>query len=69
MRRRDVHAILFCVLGALVVFVGSYLLFRELVVSAMLLAAYLVFVLTRPRMRRVRSRLRGDPDWSNYIQD
>ncbi len=69
MRRRDVRAILFCVVSAAVVFAVSYLLFTDWMVSALLLAAYLVFVLTRPRMRRVRSRLRGDPDWSHYIQD
>ena len=69
MRSRDARAIAFCGFSAVAVFVGSYLLFGELVVSGMLLAGYLIFVLTRPRMRRVRSRLRGDPDWSHYIQD
>lgn len=69
MRSRDVRAIVFCVVSAAAVFVISYLLFHELIVSGMLLAAYLIFILTRPRMRRVRSRLRGDPDWSHYIQD
>ena len=69
MRSRDVRAIAFCAISATALFAGSYLLFGELAVSGMLLAGYLIFVLTRPRMRRVRSRLRGDPDWSHYIQD
>jgi Flp pilus assembly protein TadB len=69
MRSRDVRAIAFCGVSAVAVFAVSYLLLGEFVVSAMLLAAYMIFIMTRPRMRRVRSRLRGDPDWSHYIQD
>jgi hypothetical protein len=68
MRRRDARAIAFCIVTSLVVFFGSLLLFREIVASLVLVAAYAIFVFTRPRMRRIRSRLRGDPDWSGYYE-
>lgn len=69
MRRRDAQAIIFCAACVTAVFTVSFALSRSLVVSLPLTAACAAFVLTRPRIKRVRKRLRGAPDWSGYYKD
>ena len=69
MRARDVRAIAFCSISSLVLLVGTLLIVNSYVVSLALTAAYVAWLLTRPRMQRVIGRLRGDPDWSGYFSD
>ena len=69
MRARDVRAIAFCAITAVLVLVVSFLAFRSVLGSVALTAAWLGVVLTRPRMLRVIRRLRGDPDWSGYFKN
>ena len=69
MRARDVRAIAFCSVTTVVLLAGTLLILNNYVVSLALTAAYAAFLLTRPRMQRVISRLRGDPDWSGYFSD
>jgi len=66
-RPRDARAILFCITTTLVLLAASYLALRSVIISAALTAAWLAWVLTRPRMRRVARRLRGETDdWTGY---
>ena len=69
MRARDLRAIAFCVTSVAALFVLSFLLFHNYVASAALAGAIGVWLATRPRMRRVAHRLRGDPDWSGYFKN
>ena len=69
MRARDLRAIAFCVLVVAALFVVSFLLFRNPIASLALAGAGAVWLATRPRMRRVAHRLRGDPDWSGYFKN
>ena len=69
MRARDLRAITFCGVSMLVLLVGALALIRSLVVAVALTAAYGALILTRPRMIRVWRRLRGEPDWSGYIDN
>ena len=69
MRARDVRAIAFCSVTTVVLLAGAFLASGSYVVSLALAAAYAAWLLTRPRMQRVISRLRGDPDWSGYFSD
>lgn len=69
MRARDVRAMLFCIITTIVLFGGTLVLLHELVVSLALAAAWDAWLLTRPRMRRVFRRLRGEPDWSGYFDN
>lgn len=69
MRRRDVQAIVFCVLSTLALFAVLYLVTGSYFGSLALVAAYDAWLLTRPRMQRVIRRLRGAPDWSGYYKD
>jgi len=69
MRGRDVRAILFCVATTILLFVVSFLLFHNFIVTLALVAGYDAWLLTRPRMQRVFRRLRGDADWSGYFKN
>lgn len=69
-RPRDLRAILFCALTSVAVVLVSYLALKSVIVTAALVAAWLCWLLTRPRMRRVIRRLRGEPSgWSGYYWD
>ena len=61
MRARDVRAILFCALTSLGLALLAYAVLKSVIVAAALTAAWLAWLLTRPRMRRVMRRLRGEP--------
>ena len=69
MRARDVRAIVFCAAAVMALFVLSFLLFRNVLASLALAGAGAAWLGTRPRMRRVARRVRGDPDWSGYFKD
>lgn len=69
MRPRDVRAILFCAATSVAVFLICLIAIGDYLISLVVLAAYLAWILTRPRMVRVMRRLRGEPDWSNYFRD
>jgi len=69
MRARDVRAIVFWAASTAALLVAALLLSRSLLVAAGLAVAWSAFVLTRPRMRRVMRRLRGEPDWSGYFDN
>ena len=69
MRARDVRAIAFCTVTTLLLLAVSWLLSRNYIVTLALTGGYAAWLLTRPRMQRVISRLRGDPDWSGYFSN
>ena len=70
MRSRDVRAIVFCLATSLLLFGLSYLATHRVIAASALTAAYAVWLLTRPRMRRVLRRLRGETvDFTSYYQD
>lgn len=70
MRARDVRAIAFWLSSSLVLLVATYLATRGVIASVALTAAYNAWLLTRPRMRRVFRRLRGETvDFSGYYLD
>lgn len=69
MRARDARALLFCATSTALLLVVTYLVLRSTLIAGGLTAAYLVLLLTRPRMRRVLRRLRGEPDWSGYFKN
>lgn len=70
LRPRDARAIAFWLLTSLVLLVGVYLLATSVIAAAALTAAYNAWLLTRPRMRRVFRRLRGETvDFSGYYYD
>jgi hypothetical protein len=70
LRGRDLRAIAFVSLSSLLLLAAAYLLTRSVIVSSALTSAWLAFALTRPRMRRVMRRLRGETDgWSSYYHD
>ncbi|HEV2531235.1 hypothetical protein [Phenylobacterium sp.] len=70
MRARDVRAIAFWLTSSLVLLVGAYLVSRSVIASVALTGAYNAWLLTRPRMRRVVRRLRGETvDFSGYYMD
>jgi hypothetical protein len=69
MRPRDIRAIWFCVITTVIVLLGSAVLLSNVSASFALGAAYAVFIATRPRMQRVRRRLRGDSNWGDYYQN
>lgn len=68
MRRRDAQAIWTFVITALGLTALIFLLTKNILASLAVCGAYSTFILTRPRARRIRSRLRGDADWSNYFE-
>jgi hypothetical protein len=69
MRPRDARAILFCIVTIMMVGAVSLTLSQSYFAAFGLMAAYAVFILTRPRMLRVYRRLRGEPDWGGYFKD
>ncbi len=69
MRGRDARAIAFCVVTTFLLLAAAYVLSRNYIASVALGGAWVAFLLTRPRMRRVVRRLRGDVDWSGYYDD
>lgn len=70
MRSRDVRAIAFCFVTTLAILGICYVATQSLIASSALTAAYDVWLLTRPRMRRVLRRLRGETvDFTSYYQD
>jgi hypothetical protein len=70
MRSRDVRAIIFLLATSAAVFGMSWLGTHNLIAASALTAAYGVWLLTRPRMRRVLRRLRGETvDFTSYYQD
>ncbi len=69
MRARDVRAISFWLISTVVLFGGTLVLLRNMIVSLGLSVAYDAWLLTRPRMQRVFRRLRGEPDWSGYYDN
>lgn len=60
MRSRDVRAIAFWVGSSLVLFAAMFFVSRGLIAPAAATGAYNAWLLTRPRMRRVFARLRGE---------
>ena len=60
MRPRDVRAIVFWMASSLVLFTVVYVATRGVIAPAAATAAYNAWLLTRPRMRRVFARLRGE---------
>lgn len=70
LRPRDVRAILFSLVTSVALLVLTWLLSRSVLASAALTAAYDAWLFTRPRMRRVVRRLRGETvDFTGYYQD
>ena len=70
MRPRDVRAIIFCLASSAALFGMSWLGTHSLIAASALTAAYVVWLLTRPRMVRVLRRLRGETvDFNSYFQD
>jgi len=70
MRARDVRAIAFWLTSSLIILVGVYLASQSVIAAAALTAAYNAWLLTRPRMRRVFRRMRGETaDFSGYYLD
>ncbi|HEX3700166.1 MAG TPA: hypothetical protein VHV27_05770 [Phenylobacterium sp.] len=70
MRPRDVRAIVFWLTTSLVLLVGVYLVSNSVIASVAVAGAYNCWLLTRPRMRRVFRRLRGETvDGSGYFYD
>lgn len=69
MRARDVRAIAFCVVSTLVLAVVAHAALGNDIATLALVAAYTVWLLTRPRIQRIFRRLRGDPDWSGYFHE
>lgn len=70
MRARDVRAITFWIVSSLVLLLLVYIVSQSLIAAAALTVAYSVGLLTRPRMRRVLRRLRGETvDFSSYYYD
>jgi hypothetical protein len=70
MRARDVRALAFVGATSLMLLALTFLLSKSVIASSALTAAWLAFALTRPRLRRVMRRLRGEDDgWTGYYQD
>lgn len=71
MRARDVRAIAFWITSTLVLLAGVYLATRGVIAAAASTAAYNAWLLTRPRMRRVFRRMRGETTtgFSGYYID
>ena len=70
MRPRDVRAIAFWLASSLILLLGVYLGLRSVIAAAALTATWNAWLLTRPRMRRVFRRLRGETtDFTGYYLD
>lgn len=71
-RARDFRAILFCVVTSLLIAAGVFLVAHSVIVAAALTGAWLAWLLSRRRMRRVIRRLRGEPEddgWGGYFRN
>jgi len=70
LRPRDARAIAFWLTSSLVLLAGVYVLTHSVIAAVALVGAYNAWLLTRPRMRRVFRRLRGETvDFSGYYYD
>jgi len=71
MRARDVRAIAFWITSSLVLLVGVYVVTGGVIAAAAVTGAYNAWLLTRPRMRRVFRRMRGETTngFSGYYMD
>ena len=70
MRPRDVRAIAFWLISSLALLVAVFIASHSVIAAAALVAAFNCWLLTRPRMKRVFKRLRGETvDFSSYYQD
>ena len=70
MRARDVRAIAFWLTSSLVILLGVYFGLHSVIAAVALTGAYNAWLLTRPRMRRVLRRMRGETvDFSGYYLD
>jgi uncharacterized protein involved in cysteine biosynthesis len=70
MRARDVRAIAFWITTSLVLFAAAYIATGGVIAAVALTAAYNAWLLTRPRMRRVFRRMRGETSgFSGYYMD
>jgi len=70
MRRRDIRAIGFCLVTTLAVAISTWAALGSWILAGLLATAWLVFILTRPRMIRVMRRLRGDDiEAFSYYED
>jgi hypothetical protein len=69
LRWRDARAILFCV-TTVVLLAGLVIEWMpNPVVDAAIVVAYVLFLLSRPRMKRVMARLRDEPSWRGYFRN
>jgi len=70
MRLRDVRAIMFCVATTAAIAAATIVLLRDWTLVALLTAAWLALILTRPRMVRVLRRLGGQTvEVDSYYRD
>ncbi len=71
LRRRDIHAIAFCVVTIPAVFLIVDAVAGSLIAGLIGGALYALWLLTRARMIRVIRRLRGETvgGWENYLHD
>jgi hypothetical protein len=70
MRARDVRAIAFWITSSLVLLTAAYIATGGVIAPVALTAAYNAWLLTRPRMRRVFRRMRGETSgFSGYYID
>lgn len=71
MRARDVRAIAFWIMSSLVLLIGVYFATRGVIAAVAVTGAYNAWLLTRPRMRRVFRRMRGETTsgFSGYYLD
>lgn len=70
MRARDVRAIAFWLTSSLAILLGVYFGLQSVIAAVALTGAYNAWLLTRPRMRRVLRRMRGETvDFSGYYLD
>jgi threonine/homoserine/homoserine lactone efflux protein len=70
MRARDVRAIAFWITSSLVLLTGVFLATHGVIAAVALTGAYNAWLLTRPRMRRVFRRMRGETSgFSGYYLD
>lgn len=69
LRSRDVRAILFCVLSATLLAGALLAWLPHPAIDLGLVAAYILYLLSRPRMRRVMARLQDKPSWRGYFRN
>jgi len=71
MRRRDIHAISFCVVSIAAALVLTSLIFDNWLYGVVATSAFSAWLLTRARMIRVFRRLRGETTggWGDYYRE